>query len=428
MQELRPAWRYLSQELLPGDERPEFLRRYTARKWMGEAARVALLRAGRQAPARPEEALADAAALYPEVAGKLDAFRRSFSVDDMLGAFVYLARAAYGDRPATAPATVAVRVEGPSRQAVELLLPERALAAIETACAALPGVERAVLVPRLCFEAIGTLDLEPAVFAGASVDAFDLALVGRQLPPVEALRGFNRATEPFAPVVNAFFCDGVVALSLRPGRGELVKDPAGAPEFFACLGSARPLEGVLQLAGPAHAERALDQADAFGARARSLLDVFVGGDAFRLPMRSFFTLFYEAGRATLLAARPAGSTVSVPASSDQVVEALAELTPWARDALRSIHARYIKEARGEPSDAHRYTRWMAAYAASLRGMLEHPGGAAEPVDCPVRTELTISVAIATRNRAPMLRRALPVPGGPAAAAGPGGCRRQRLDR
>ncbi len=63
-------------------------------------------------------------------------------------------------------------------------------------------------------------------------------------------------------------------------------------------------------------------------------------------------------------------------------------------------------ARGLPSEAHRYTRWMAAYAAGLRGMLERPDGVAEPVDCPARTELTISVVIPTRNRAPMLRRAL----------------------
>jgi predicted nucleotidyltransferase len=414
VQELRPAWHYLAQELLPDDARPAFVRRYVAQKWMGEAARVALLSAGRQAPGRPEAAVAEAAALYPQIAGKLEAFRLPFnrrsapgsvSADDLLSSYVYLARAAFSVRPVQVSAVRKLRVERAPREAVELLLPGGALATVERACAALPGIERAVLVPRLCFEEIGTLDMEPGEFAGASVDAFDLVLVGRQLPPAEALRELNRALEPFRPAVNAFFCDGALALSLRPGRGLTVKDAAGAPEFFACLSSAEPLEGILQMAGAAEADRWFERGDSLAFRARSILDRLDGGDAFRLPMRSFLTLFYEAGRAALLAAQPAGSVVRVPVSSGQLVDALAELTPWAGDVLRRIHAEYRREVRGEPSEAVRYTRWMAAYAGSLRGLVGSPAAAAE-VKGPARMELTISVVIVTRNRAAMLRRAL----------------------
>ena len=318
---------------------------------------------------------------------------------------MYLARAALGALPPQAGAVRRLHVERASREAIELLLPEGALPAMAAACSALPGVERAVLVPRLCFETVGTLDMEPSEFAGASVDAFDLVLVGRQLPPAEALRGLNRALEPSRPAVNAFFCDGALAVSLRPVRGWTVADAAGAPELFACLSSAEPLEGILQLAGPAEAERAFEQADALQFRARSLLDLVGEGEAFRLPMRDFLTVFWEAGRATLLAAQPADSVLRVPVTSAQVTVALAELTPWAAPVLRRILEEYRKELRGEPSDAPRYTRWMAAYAGKLRDLLSSPGAATE-ITGPARTELTISVIIVTRNRAAMLRRAL----------------------
>ncbi len=402
-QELRPAWDYLSQELLPGDERPGFLRRYVAQKWIAEAARVALLTAGKPAPEGRKEATAEAAALLPEAAGAMTAFGRSFDPDALLGAFVQLARAACRDRPVPATAAVTMRIEGAPREAVELLLPAGALIAMERACAALPGIERAVLVPRLCFDAIGTLDLEPGEFAGATVDAFDLALLGRQLPPAEALREFNRALEPFRARRQRLLLrrrPGALAAA-RPGmdgqgrgrRAGVLRRPGVGCAIGGHPATGRPgARSNARSSSRTRCKRALGRCSTCSA----------AGTPSACRCGDFLTLFFEAGRATLLAA----STVEVPVTSGQVVEALCRLTPWAEDVLHSIHEEYAREARGLPSEAHRYSRWMAAYAAGLRGLLDRPGGVAEPVDCPARTELTISVVIPTRNRADRLRRAL----------------------
>jgi len=414
-QELGPAWYHLAQELLPGDGRPSYLRRYMAYKSIAEAARAALVAQGGDLGIPRETALVRASDKYTEVSEALKDVRswrgnllcrERIPTDRLMNTYLYLARKALSTK--TDPARLKRRLHVLSVPPAEIgmLLNEDAFREIQEARAGLDGIERAVFVPRLSFNAVAVLGMDPAAQAGATVDAFDLVLIGKCLPQVEKLREFNLVLDRFHPVVNAFFSDGKVAVSLQPMAGRNVKDPDSDPEFFACLSSGRPLDGGLEIGGAVEVDRAFERADALEHRAQTLLALFGEGEAFRMPVKSFLALFWETGRAAWLAAQGRESAVEVPVSSTQVVDALAGLTASAEPVLRHLHREYCKEMRGRPSDAVRYMNWAAQYARKLEDLLfsSEPGSVELPAQA--RTELSVSVIIVTRNRAELLRRAL----------------------
>jgi hypothetical protein len=117
-------------------------------------------------------------------------------------------------------------------------------------------------------------------------------------------------------------------------------------------------------------------------------------------------LFWEAGRAAWLVTQLEEPTIDVPVTSEQVVDALSTLTPQAAQVLRRIHKEYIKELRGESSEAVRYMHWSGLYASQLEQVLLSPACSTVELPPAARTELTMSVLIITRNRADQLDRAL----------------------
>ena len=96
----------------------------------------------------------------------------------------------------------------------------------------------------------------------------------------------------------------------------------------------------------------------------------------------------------------------MPVKSAQVLEALVGLTPAMAPTLRQIHREYCLEAGNRPSAAARYVNWARWYALHLEELLFSPGQPSLEQPPPARTELTISVAVVTRNRAQLLRTAL----------------------
>jgi hypothetical protein len=415
IQELGPAWHYVSQELLPDDERPTYLRRYVAGKWIAEAARAALVAQGEGARLTREAAIDRASLVYPEVSAALHQIRAQrehllspepYSADTVLGTYLFLAREALADGAGSAGFTRRLRILAALPGARELRLREPTLAAVRETCVELDGIQEAVLVPRLGFQPIAEIGMDPAVLAGATVDAFDLVLVGDKLPLAAVLREFNRSFAPLRPGLEAYFCDGEVAVSLQPVQGWPIKDARNDPEFFACLSSAKPLEAGIRIAGRVEVDRPFGQQDALEHRAASLLAPFGNGAAFRLSVLDFLVLFWEAVRAAWLVAQPKELTIEVPVTSEQVVDALSELTPEAAQALRRIHQEYVKELRGESSQAVRYMHWAGLYASKLEQALLSPGRSAVELPAAARTELTMSVLIITRNRAAQLDRAL----------------------
>jgi predicted nucleotidyltransferase len=416
LQELSPAWYYLAQELLMEDVRPAYVRRYVAYKAIAEAARAALVAQGEDPRISRETALSLASEKYFGVSRTLreaQSLRKTLlspepiPVDALLESYLLLARKAQAAMPDGAEVRRKVRIQPLLPEAFHPFSFEKALSEIVRACTAVEEVERAVLMPRLNFDPLGRLGMDLGELAGATVDALDLVLIGRRLPPLDKLRTLTAALDRLQPWVNGFFCDRAVAVSLRPIQGCTVKIPDWTPEFFASLSSARPMEGVLELASIVEVDRPLRGVDSLDRRAHTLLALFEEPEIFRISTRSFFTLFWEAGRATWLATqarRP--DIIEVPISSEQIVEALIGFTPDLEVTLRLIFREYCLEAEGRASEAVRYINWARWYALKLQEDLFSSGLLASEHAPRVKTELTISVAIVTRNRAQLLGAAL----------------------
>jgi predicted nucleotidyltransferase len=419
-QELRPAWNHLARELVPDtDSRksalPLFVRRYIAYKAIAEAARASLVAQDGDLSISRDLALLRAASAVPEQAEYFKEVRRLRKnlleprppqLDELLYIFQSLANRTMAATAESAPVTKKLRILAVPDNAGERLLSGADISAIGNACAELEGIGRAVLVPRLAFDALATLDLDPIELAGATTDAWDLVLIVRTPPAAKALHRFNAALNRLHPLVTAYFCNGEMAFSTRPTKGWAIKVRRAAPEFFSCLSSAKPLSGRLEIADGIEVERPLERENALELRAGTLLELFSRSEAFRLPVRSFFALFWEAGRAACMAHQAREPLIEVPVSSAQIVEMLARYTPSEAAVLRMIHAEYWKEGHAHPSESHRFMHWAGRYALMLHERLFSPGSAAAQLPAQARTELTISVTIVTRNRAPLLRKAL----------------------
>jgi len=412
--ELLSAWRYLSQELLPVDPRPVYLRRYIAFKMIADTAEVWLAASGDDGHYGRETALARAADAHPDLGPRLNKIARwrdnlllsgDLPVDEVLDTFCVLARAAWSRKLEPPLPARELRIRALSAGEVERQLGAGAWTLIEEACAALEGVERAILTPRLDFDPLATVGLEPGQFAGATVDSFDLILVGQRLPRAERLREFNRRLEPLSPRLNSFFCDGKLALALQPVPGWTVKDPRTAPELFALIAQAPP-GALLTTAGAVRVAWPLERADSLEHRALSLLSLFLEPEIFQMSARDFFLVFWDGLRAAYLSMQDRDQPAEVPVTSQEVVDALAAITVSEENVLRSILDEYSKELRGEPSDIARYTVWASAYAGKLVGLVDPSRNRDGKLPEQPMTRLSVSVVIATRNRAEMLRRAL----------------------
>ncbi len=412
--ELNSAWRYLSQELLPEDQRPLYLRRYIAFKMLADTSAVWLSARGDAPPCGRKSALARVAALRPDLAPCLEqvcAWRDrllapgDFAADVLLQAFWSLAEESVRRQPDRPLYSRALRIDPLPQGEIERQLGPAALRRIEHACAELPGIGRAVLVPRLSFEPLASIGLDPSRFEGATADSYDLLLEGDRLPAAAALRECNRKLEDLGPRVRAFFCTDRMGLALQPLSGWTVLDAAIAPETFALARSA-PAGAPLAVAGGALVSRPFEHAGALGMRARTLLSLFLSREAYRMPAREFFTVFWEALRAAWVALQAEDPPASVPVTSRQIVAAAAALFPGRESGLREILDEYERALRQEPSELDRYTRWAADCAAEVLRRAD-PCLAPPPGPPPgLKTELSISVIIATRNRAELLRNAL----------------------
>ena len=328
-------------------------------------------------------------------------------LDALLATSYRLTREALAANPAGHGVRRVLRLQALPPEVLPIPRCEEALATINKACATLEGMERAVLVPRLSFDAVAELGMDLEGLAGATMDAVDLVVIGRELPPAASLRRFNAVLDPLQPLVNPFFCDLTAAVALRPLPGRTVKTPAWDPEFFACLSSTQPLDQNLEVAAAVEVQRSFPRADALEQRARTLLALFRQREVFQIATRSFFTLFWEAGRGAWLAAQARQpGVIDVPVKSAQVLEALVTLTPAMAPTLRQIHREYCLEVGNRPSAAVRYVNWARWYALHLEELLFSPGQPSLEHPPPARTELTISVAVVTRNRAQLLRTAL----------------------
>ncbi len=414
-QELLPSWNNLAMELLLYDGRPLYARRYVAYKAISDTACAVLKSNEFPSGATRAHTLELAEDAFPELSKSLSEVRgwsgsllssTPLPVDMLFDLYLSLAKqtCVAGSRESGNPRTL--RIAATKRKDVEAVCGNAVWSELEKIRSSLDGIERMVLVPRLSFMSLASIGMVPEMLAGATVDAYDLILLGRRMPKARILRQFNEALEPLYPTVSPFFCDGELAVSLRPIEGDTVRYPRSSPEFFACLSSTKQANSFLELNDSTTAQRLFDREDALERRAESLRSLLGKADVYRLPVRSFFALFWEAARAACMTISQQDGVVNIPSSSAQIVEALSELTPDEAPVLLLIHEAYSKALRNEPSDAVRYMQWATDYAKTLGKRFEFPTEAQPLLPKKARAELTISVVIVTRNRSELLRRTL----------------------
>jgi len=413
--ELLPSWFYLSQELVRDDARPDFERRYVAYKMLADTCRAACSALGEEAGSSRLAALRNGASRWPELAEGLDtlctwrdgAFTSgSIDPDSLVSTFRTLASRSCGAHVRAGDVSVSMHIEEPLAEDLGVRIGDDQLRRIASSVGELPGVERAVIVPRLSFTALAAVGLEPGELSGATIDAYDLLLTGSQMPSVEALRRLNRALRPSWPAVRPYFFDGSIALALSPVRSRPVRFAADCPELTAWIEQPRALMPGLELASEIDVEKPLGQPGDLRLRAVSLLEYLQEDDAIRLPTTEFLVLFWEAMRAACVAVGHREGRVSVPVGSSQVVENLRRLAPEQAVVLEQVHEQYRNLVRGESSEAARYVTWTRAFAAQISELLTAPGSHARDLPEPARLELTVSVLIVTRNRSARLGEAL----------------------
>ncbi len=413
--ELGPAWHYLSQELSPQDERPLYLRKYVAFKWLADTARIALAARGETAHLPRQMALRQASTHFPRIATTLQRVSEyqhrllasdAMPVDEILTSYVDLARAALDAQTHTPCVHLPLRIGAPQVGETGVYVRKESLALIEQVVDHLESRQRAILVPRLNLVPLAQLGMDVSQLAGATMDAFDLVLLGERLPPMRTLRAFIERLSVLRPAVDVYFCDGRLALALQTVQGWPIRTPNQEPEFFALLSSPQPSTNRLELADTVELQRPFAHADALQQRAKSWLALFQTGDAFRLPVLGFWALFWEAGRAAWMAAQSTSAIIDVPTGSAQLVEGLCAWTPNVEPVLRQIHEEYRKAVRDQPSEAIRYIHWAGQYAQQLDALLDSPAPSDLKLQIAPRSVLTISVVIVTRNRAALLNKAL----------------------
>jgi len=411
--ELSPSWYYLSKELVSPDGRPGFERRYVIFKMIADACRAALIVSGGAPGMSRLEAITAGGREWPEVREALEVLRGwragrftsgRIDVDSLIRAWRAVASRALAAIPGETGHPVRLRVRAP--QPLGPLLSEEAVEVVVRALSGLPGIERAVLVPRLSFEQVSEVALDPSAHSGATVDAFDLLLVGSEMPPARRVRRFNRTLAPIGDTVVPYLWTGGMGFALRPTQGRPVLFARQQPEMTAWLETARTLRPGLGVAAEIEVSRVLSPPDALEERARSLLEMAASEDACCLPVSEFFALFWEAGRAACVAAGARQGRACVPATSSQVLADLSELAPGEAGELETVHREYLLELEGDPSEAVRYVGWSRAFVRRLGEQLFSPGGPRSELPSPPRSELGMSVVIVTRNRSANLRKAL----------------------
>ncbi len=416
LQELSPAWYYLAQELTQGDARPAFVRRYVAYKSLAESARALMVSRGEDPGISREMALPRAAAQFPDLAPGLkvvQGLRRNLlslkplPLDALLETSYRLTREALAANPAGNGVRRVLRLQALPPEVLPTPRCEAALATINKACATLEGIERAVLVPRLSFDAVAELGMDLEGLAGATMDALDLVVIGRELPPAARLRRFNAVLDPLQPLVNPFFCDLKAAVALRPLPGRTVKPPPGTRNFSPVCRRPNPWTSTWKSPPPSKSSGPSPGPTPLNNGAGPCWPCFASGRSFRLPPAVFSPFFGRQAGGPGWPRKPVNRESSTCRS-----RAPRCWRPWppSRPPWRPPSGRSTGNTAWKRATARRqplrYVNWARWYALHLEELLFSPGQPSLEYPPPARTELTISVAVVTRNRAQLLRTAL----------------------
>lgn len=217
-------------------------------------------------------------------------------------------------------------------------------------------IDSVALVPRVEF----SLD----VLSNSDIDALCLVLFPRGPVPLEKLGRFVALLEEtqYATRLEPFFVvDGSVAFSLKVDKVRKwaeIKSRGTCPLFFAMLGD-RP-SGTDDGAGPGsgrlvrcHLPRNMLE-ETLRKREARIDAILSGRDVYKMKILDFLRFFWGAARSKLACRSLAATEVAAPLTSRQVLDQLEEYSPGDSGWLAVLHGEYVRELRGEESEAFRF--------------------------------------------------------------------------
>ena len=348
-EELRKWWGLVGLDLFNGANRRSFERRYLWYKAIAEASKVYLYVCRGVMVYGREEALDRVRGyLSPSECRLVDRVRgylrhlaagEDVSGEEMMRLFVSLAAASFreidrGESEGPDGVTVVARVPDPEDLALNGS--GRGLQdALERDGREVLGahIDSVALVPHVEFN----LD----VLSNSDIDTLCVVLLPKGAIPLDKLSRLVALLDArhSAARLEPYLVDGDVAFPLffaLLASGADEGGGAGSGRLVRCHLPRNAFEGILRK------------------REASIDSVLSSRDVYKMRTLDFLQFFWGAARSKLASRALASAEVSIPLTSRQILDRLEKHTPEDSGWLADLHGEYVKELRGEESEAFRF--------------------------------------------------------------------------
>jgi len=370
-EELKTWWALLNGEISSASTSPLFQRKYLWYKACAEASKIYLsICHGKNVGSREAALTQVKSHLSHEQSRHIDKVqsylkkltsKEDLITDELLAMFITLVsktfgemeRKVYGDSKGK---KAMVRLPG-RRELVADADQDKSIEELEQAITSEFGayLSSVTLIPQVEF------DLD--ILSNSDVDSFNLVMHQKDFMTVEKLKRLCSLVERHSRPQNIepfLVVDGNIAFSLRLDRihnSIKIKSPGACPLFFALLtGSASQLP-------VSHSEASADVImlhlthtfeETVRKRADRINAMISNKDIYKLKTLDFIRFFWGAARTKLLSRSLDSNEIYIPITSKQILEAIIRSSPGDSNWLAAMDGEYLKELRGEPSEAYRF--------------------------------------------------------------------------
>ena len=203
---------------------------------------------------------------------------------------------------------------------------------------------------------IPQVEFDLDVLSNSDIDSFYLALRQKSFMPVEKLKRLCSLVEKHSRPQNIepfLVVDGNIAFSLQLDRihnSIKIKSPGACPLFFALftVGRSEASGDVIMLHLPHAFEETVKK------RADRINAIISNKDIYKLKTLDFIRFFWGAARTKLLARSLDSDEIYMPLTGKQILAAILQSSPGDSNWLAAMHGEYLKELRGEASEAYRF--------------------------------------------------------------------------
>lgn len=371
-EELKTWWALLNAELAPASRLPLFRRRYLWYKAIAEASKIYLFVCHGESVGSREAALVRVKDYLSHEQSrrieKVQSYLRHLTskedliADELLILFIMLVSKTFEETER--------RVYGDAigKKAMVRFPSSRELVADAGQEKSIEGLERAIttefgtylssvgLIPQVEF------DLD--ILSNSDIDSFYLALRQKDFMPVEKFKRLCSLVEEHSHPQNIepfLVIDGNIAFSLQLDRihnSIKIKSPGACPLFFALF-----TRSVSQIP-VSHSETSADTImlrlprefeETVRKRTDRINAIISNKDIYKLKTLDFIRFFWGAARTKLLARSLDSNEIYIPLTSKQILATILQSSPDDSNWLAAMHGEYIRELRGEPGEAYRFS-------------------------------------------------------------------------